>query len=602
MSVKQKKIRLRERQPGYARQLLRQVRRNGVALLQLPTGQGKTLITLKAIAELLRHARNPRPVILVTTKRLDSGVFESALRGELQGAVDIAKNPWVRDACRCGGLEGLCKGKKPKLAYAECWGRRDISNYRPPLGAIVIIDEVHQFSAFLQHQADKAAHRKSGVQPSNSKRRQYILLSATPINPTRIYWEEQRRMETLEQQEEEENRFIRASYLNLYRTMISLSYMRETKKCQLLGLLDDETESSLEEFAEKLRRVMAVLAPIPGPEVLCSLGPKGKPPYVPQKVRTSPAECHRSVKGLLAFHETIANDLDLYYCAERMALAGVVSKPGTSSAGFVQLPKYMRRKGHAHYQPSLPYAPETIAALQALYRKEPVRQLLLTGKVDALYSFLKGIWSNRRGKRKWRVLVYCAHRGSVAALAAELERRFVKDGIRCGCRKSYTVSWLYGRHGGNRVVLDTEGYSGDMGSWGESKLIEYFGLPREQCRKGDSCPLGYVLVTSDRLSESINLHDCCEVMVHFDLDWSPLRMIQRFGRLWRIDSAALEESRSIQRPQRPAVFHMIQPGSVDEEILWRLENRWSRLEALKLGLEIVSRKDALGERIYGYSL
>ncbi len=599
MPVKQKKIRLQEKQPVYAGQVLRQVKRNGVALLQLPTGQGKTLITLKVVAELLRHSRKPRPVILVTPKRSDSASFESALRGESGTGFDFSKNPWVRDACRCGGLAGVCKGKKPKLAYAECWGLRDITNSRPPLGAVVIIDEVHRFSTYLQNQADAAGHRKSGIPPSKSKRRQYILLSATPINPTRIYGEDRSKMETLEQQEEEENQFIRASYLNLYRTMVSLSYIGETKKEQLLDLLADETDLSLEDFAEKLRKVMAVLSPVPGPEILALLGPQGKPPYIPKKVRTSPNECHKSVKGLMAFHAVTSSVLDQYYCAERMALAGVVSKPGTASAGFIPLPKYMRRKGHAHYQPSIPYADETIAALQTLYRKRDVQQRLLDGKVNALYAFLRDVWRERKTQQKWRVLVYCAHRGSVAALAAELESRFVKDGIRCGCGKNNT--WLYGKYGANRVVLGTEGYPSDMGSSGEGKLIEYFGLPRENCKKGDNCPSGYVLITSDRLSESINLHDRCEVMVHFDLDWSPLRMIQRFGRLWRIDSSSLTKSHSIQRPHRPAVFHMVQPGSVDEEVLWRLENRWKRLEALNLGLEIVGFKDALGERIYGHN-
>jgi hypothetical protein len=42
----------------------------------------------------------------------------------------------------------------------------------------------------------------------------------------------------------------------------------------------------------------------------------------------------------------------------------------------------------------------------------------------------------------------------------------------------------------------------------------------------------------------------------------------------------------------------VQPGSVEEEILWRLEKRWKRLTALGLGLDTVRLEDALGVRIY----
>ena len=100
-----------------------------------------------------------------------------------------------------------------------------------------------------------------------------------------------------------------------------------------------------------------------------------------------------------------------------------------------------------------------------------------------------------------------------------------------------------------------------------------------------------MLVTSDRLSESIDLHNTCEIMIHFDLDWSPLRMIQRYGRLWRLEKPK-------RKPKPPAVFHMIQPGSVDEEIFWRLQKRWESLKKLQLGLELVDLTHALGERIY----
>lgn len=47
-----------------------------------------------------------------------------------------------------------------------------------------------------------------------------------------------------------------------------------------------------------------------------------------------------------------------------------------------------------------------------------------------------------------------------------------------------------------------------------------------------------VLVTTDRLSEGIDLHRFCRHLVHYELDPSPLRIIQREGRIRRIGSWA----------------------------------------------------------------
>ncbi len=573
------------------------MRHTGVALLQLPTGQGKTLITLKAVAELLRRSKKPRPVILVTPKRQDGDIFERALRGEPRVDENCEHNPWARDAFKTHGLGGLCKGKKPKLAYAQCWGPSDLRSSYIPLGAIVIIDEIHRFTSFLENCADCAGKKKSGIKPTPAKRRQYILLSATPINPTRISEGEDRSELTFEQQEEKEDKFIRKSYLNLYKTMISLSFLSIREKEKLVDSLERSETTTLQSFATDLKVVMKTLRPVPDPEILLKLGPKGKSPYQPPPQKLQPSKYHESVSGLLKFHEAVSKDSELSYCAVRMALAGARSRPGTASVGFWPLKKSFISRGHAHNQPGLEYAEQTTKALQTLYRRGHPLRTMLSAKIDALAGFLAEVWKNRNAKRKWRVLVYCAHRGSVSALAAELEKRFIRNGITCNCKENNT--WLYGNNAANRIVWGTQGYTSALHeTQAESTLIQLFSSPQENCKRGGRCAAGFVLVTSDRLSESISLHDCCEIMVHFDLDWSPLRMIQRFGRLWRIDSATANKDHAIHRPKKPAVFYMVQPGSVDEEILWRLEKRWQRLEALKLGLETVSRKDALGERIY----
>lgn len=47
-----------------------------------------------------------------------------------------------------------------------------------------------------------------------------------------------------------------------------------------------------------------------------------------------------------------------------------------------------------------------------------------------------------------------------------------------------------------------------------------------------------VLVTTDRLSEGVDLHRCCRHLIHYELDPSPVRTLQRNGRVRRVGSWA----------------------------------------------------------------
>src|SRR5690606_27110545 len=46
------------------------------------------------------------------------------------------------------------------------------------------------------------------------------------------------------------------------------------------------------------------------------------------------------------------------------------------------------------------------------------------------------------------------------------------------------------------------------------------------------------LVTTDRLSEGVDLHRCCRHLIHYELDPSPVRTLQRNGRVRRVGSWA----------------------------------------------------------------
>jgi len=55
-----------------------------------------------------------------------------------------------------------------------------------------------------------------------------------------------------------------------------------------------------------------------------------------------------------------------------------------------------------------------------------------------------------------------------------------------------------------------------------------------------------VLVATDRLSEGVDLHRCCRHLIHYELDPSPVRTLQRNGRVRRVGSWAALTGQPIQ--------------------------------------------------------
>jgi len=105
-----------------------------------------------------------------------------------------------------------------------------------------------------------------------------------------------------------------------------------------------------------------------------------------------------------------------------------------------------------------------------------------------------------------------------------------------------------------------------------------------------------VLIVTDKHSQGVSLHKSNAWLVHFELSWNPIRVIQRYGRVWRIDSKTKELT-------RPAAFYIPHSFSSEEEMLSRLKRRWDVLRSVSrskdanfVNLAPISFEVALGKR------
>ncbi len=87
-----------------------------------------------------------------------------------------------------------------------------------------------------------------------------------------------------------------------------------------------------------------------------------------------------------------------------------------------------------------------------------------------------------------------------------------------------------------------------------------------------------ILVLTDVLSEGIDLHEKCNLLVHYELPWSPLRLFQRIGRLTRLKT----RGNRVMFNRNVRIAHTIIPGGVEEERINRLIRRIEFLSKEKL--------------------
>lgn len=113
-----------------------------------------------------------------------------------------------------------------------------------------------------------------------------------------------------------------------------------------------------------------------------------------------------------------------------------------------------------------------------------------------------------------------------------------------------------------------------------------------------------VLIVTDKHSQGVSLHKSEAWLIHFELSWNPVRIIQRYGRVWRINTKRkkiTDTSRKI--ITKPMAFYIPHSFSSEEEMIRRLKNRWKVLHEVScsknsnfINLAPISFEIALGQR------
>ena len=95
-----------------------------------------------------------------------------------------------------------------------------------------------------------------------------------------------------------------------------------------------------------------------------------------------------------------------------------------------------------------------------------------------------------------------------------------------------------------------------------------------------------VLVATDAFSEGFDLHRYCRYVIHYELDPSPMRTIQRNGRLRRVDCWAA-------RTGKPLVIgYPVYRATRDERLVETMQGRLTQFDLLLGGIGSDIQKEA----------
>lgn len=206
-------------------------------------------------------------------------------------------------------------------------------------------------------------------------------------------------------------------------------------------------------------------------------------------------------------------------------------------------------------------------------------KLIIEHKLEALSDFIEAHNVKKNGK----ILIFCSLNNNVRLVSNYLNNK-IKVKCENNCtegKKEKEKAW----HTVHRIKDDNK-----------QKVNEIL----KTFNTNEPCQCGSILVTSNKYSQSIDLHQFTGVVIHYDLDWSPTIMIQRVGRVWRHNNFASKNKRIKENnpiPTYPKVFHLRYPTTVDDEIYVRLFKRFKHLESLKMGLGLIPFTAVVGENL-----
>ena len=167
-----------------------------------------------------------------------------------------------------------------------------------------------------------------------------------------------------------------------------------------------------------------------------------------------------------------------------------------------------------------------------IYQQE--QSAIISGKhlkIQNLFSLLKKF-------KERKFLIFCVYRDKVANKLFEL---------------------IESKYGSGSVDYLNKG--------DRKKILDAFNDPQSDLR---------YLIATDKDSQGIDLQQSEAWIIHYELPWNPIRVIQRFGRVWRLNKPNAENADD--ELTRPVAFYIPSTYSAEEEKINRLQRRWKTLE------------------------
>lgn len=533
-------------------------------IVKLPMGTGKTRIVLSHILRGVGHStkrwnqRLERTVILAPNERVKRAWLRELLLlaryrellGRHYGEDDIRDKGAI-------GLERLLKKEEisvpPFLTFRKIWGKR-----KPVKGGhchYLIIDEWHSLPKTIREECREFIRdgkaTKWFIGGRNVKKKIYFV-SATPVNPVL-----EQEFDINENPYDDEVFRRRVSAAKDYAIVVIQAVLGKRDVERAGGFLEVINSMGISEIPKygntKLKWGMPVEA-----------NSCGKPYFREEEIRRF--ELH-SIRGFL--------DESGHYSSP---ISKMISREYAYSVGLIRTCQEDRRGPHfvcySKKGPKCCFG----EPYQVLHYPDDVKRKRVKAsiwlkdnhtRIKRLVNLLidEGIIQRTRqdelGLNKRKALIFCTHKGVALGLVRGLNE------------------WLSGGrdHGDGEVPVIATNVN-RTNDYIERLIIGF--------NKGSKEPL--ILVLTDALSESIDLHESCKLVIHYQLPWSPLRLFQRVGRLTRLTTRGnkVEFNRNVR------VAHIVIPGSVEEERINRLIRRIEFLSTEKLwpegynNVEIVS--------------